>query len=334
MRTTPGIKPSATLILLALAALLAAGPATRPTTGPVIPPTLTGCSGKSIEVYGIRQDVFGTWMGRSSWKNLADGNWMATEQSGLPQWRREHFDRATDVGVPLVPHDSGEDVNKLLEEAASGARDGVYRSLGRRLAECGTSTVYARLWWEFNLNPMPQTPGRFVAAWRRAAPLLREGFKAAAAPGQRLQLVWCANGSDPDPEPFYPGDSFVDVIGADIYGMVWGKTDPTADQMLRRVEGGRYTLDWLATFAEAHGKPTCLGEWGNVTPKGAAAGDDLRGAGDCPAYIDAVYDWAARCKFGCRYVCYFNITSGGVGQTLDDTPKSLARLRARAAAVR
>ena len=277
--------------------------------------SLSDCSGESIESDGIRQDILGTWM--------------ASEESGLPAWRRGHFDRATDVGVPLVPHDSGKDVNKLLDEAASGSRGGVYRSLGRRLAECGTSTVYARLWWEFNLNPMPQTPDRFVKAWRRAAPLIREGFKTTAAPGQRLEVVWCANGSDPDPEPFYPGDSFVDVIGADIYGMVWGKVDPTAEQMLRRVGHGRYTLDWLATF-EAHGKPTCLGEWGNVSPKGAAAGDELRGAGDCPAYIDAVYDWAARCKFGCRHVCYFNIEAGGVGLTLDDTPASLARLKARA----
>lgn len=211
---------------------LAAAPITRPATAPGVPPTLTGCSGKGIESYGIRHDILGTWMGRSPRKNLEDGNWMASEESGLP-------------------------------------------------------------------------------AWRRAVPLIREGFKSAAAPGQRLEVVWCANGSDPDPEPFYPGDGFVDVIGANIYGMVWGKTDPAAAQMLERVQHGRYTLARLAEFAEKHGKQTCLGEWGNVSPKGAVDSDDLRGAGDCPAYTHAVYDWAARCRFGCRYVCYFNIEAGG-----------------------
>ena len=36
--------------------------------------TLTGCSGKSTEAYGITRDVYGTWMGRSSWNNLAHGD--------------------------------------------------------------------------------------------------------------------------------------------------------------------------------------------------------------------------------------------------------------------
>lgn len=296
-------------------------------------PTLTGCSGKSLEAYGITRDVYGTWMGRSSWKNLANGDWMMAEESGLPQWRRDHFDRATDVGVPLIPTDSKQDYDALLKEAASGAQDATYRSLGGHLAGYGTKTVFARLWWEFNMPPTREDPKLFVAAWRRTVPLLRAGFQEAAKPGQTLSIVWCANAGWPSPEPFYPGDDVVDIIGSDTYGMKWGNADPTVAQMIAYLHTGPYTLDWQAKFANLHKKPTCLGEWGNVAKKGDKP-DDSHGAGDCPEYIDTIYDWAKTCQYGCRYVCYFNIAEGGVLQTLDQTPLALARLKVRAAQAR
>src|SRR5262249_32720049 len=100
--------------------------------------TLTGCSGKGLEEYGIARQVFGTWMARSSWDDLAEGNWLMAEESEVPRWRRDHFDRALDVGVPLIPTESGRDFNELLAEAAGGARDATYRSLGKSLARHGT----------------------------------------------------------------------------------------------------------------------------------------------------------------------------------------------------
>lgn len=292
--------------------------------------TLTGCSGKSIEAYGIPRDVYGTWMGRSSWEDLAQGNWLMTEASGVPQWRREHFDRALDVGVPLIPTDSKKDLNAMLREAIAGTQDETYRSLGKCLAIYGTRTVFARMWWEFNMFPARQDPKLFVAVWRRAVPLIRAGFQGAAKPAQTLSIVWCTNAGTPSPEPFYPGDDVVDVIGSDTYGMVWGKSDPTTPQMLAEIRVGSYRLAWQRQFANQHRKPTCLGEWANVAAKGVTP-DDSHGVGDCPAYIDTIYDWAKTCKYGCRYVCYFNIADGGVNITLDQTPLSVGRLKVRAA---
>ena len=295
--------------------------------------TLTGCSGKSIEAYGIRRDVYGTWMGRSSWTDLAKGNWLWAEESGIPKWRHEHYDRAIDVGVPLIPTDSGHDMDSLLREAISGKQDSTYESLGHCLAQYGTRTVFARLWWEFNMPPAREDPKLFIAAWRRAVPLIRQGFRKAAAKGQTLQIVWCTNAGAPDPEPFYPGDDVVDIIGSDTYGWVWGNADPSVQQMLAHILDDPYTLKWQADFANRHKKPTCLGEWANVGKKGDKA-DDGHGAGDCPEYIDAIYDWAKTCQYGCRYVCYFNLPDGGVMTTLDQTPKALARLKIRAAEAR
>ena len=291
--------------------------------------TLTGSSGKSIENYGIRQDVFGTWMGRSSWQDLKDGNWMWVEESGLPKWRKDHFDRAVDVGTPLIPTDMQVDPDKLLQEVIDGKRDSVYLSLGKNLARYGTKTVFSRIWWEFNMHPVNQQAKLFVKAWQRAIPLIRKGFKSSAVKNQKLEIVWCTNAGAPNPEPFYPGDEFVDIIGSDTYGMTWGKLNPTKDQILNRIYNDPYMLKWQADFAVKHAKPVCIGEWGNVAVKKEGV-DDSRGLDDFPEYIDAIYDWAKTAKFGCRYVNYFNLEDGGILTSLDKTPKSLERLKVRA----
>lgn len=291
--------------------------------------TLTGCSGKSIEAYGIQRDVFGIWMGRSSWEDIKEGNWLMVKESGVPQWRKEHYDRALDVGVPLIPTDSHQDFNELLKEAISGAQDSTYFSLGKALAKYGNKTVFARLWWEFNMHPVKQDATLFVKAWRRAVPLIRKGFSMAANPGQTLEIVWCTNAGAPNPEPFYPGDDVVDIIGSDTYGMSWGNADPTVPQMLNRILNEPYMLTWQAEFANRHKKPTCIGEWGNVAKKGDQP-NESHGVGDCPEYIDAIYDWMKTNKYGCRYVCYFNLADGGILTTLDQTPASVTRLKIRA----
>ncbi|MET4081353.1 hypothetical protein ABIB40_001299 [Pedobacter sp. UYP30] len=292
--------------------------------------TLTGSSGKSIENYGIRQDVFGTWMGRSGWEDIRKGNWMMLEESGVPKWRRAHFDRATDVGVPLIPHDSKQDLNDLLKAAIRGEQDTTYLSLGRALARYCTKTVFARIWWEFNMYPAKENNKLFISAWRRAIPIIRKGFKHAAAKGQTLEIVWCTNAGVPDPEPFYPGDDVVDVIGSDTYGMVWGNADPTVPQMIHRILKDPFMLEWQTKFANVHKKPVCLGEWANVAKKGDQKSES-HGIGDCPEYVDAIYDWVKTNKYGCRYICYFNLEAGGILVSLDKTPKALARLKIRAA---
>lgn len=89
-------------------------------------------------------------------------------------------------------------------------------------------------------------------------------------------------------------------------------------------------LEWQTKFTNEHKKPVCLGEWANVAKKGDQKAES-HGVGDCPEYIDVIYNWIRTNKYGCRYVCYFNLEDGGILLSLDKTPKSLARLKIRAA---
>ena len=283
--------------------------------------TLMGWS--AAEVPDVDQEVIGTWMARNTWENLAAGQWLA-DNPGYVAFVEQHPQAAADIGVPLVPHDSGQPLDGLLTEVVNGDRDQVFRSMGAALATGGPATVYARLWWEMNLRPMADgiDPELFRQAWVRAAPLIREGFVGRARPGQTLQVVFSPNADGADYEQFYPGDDVVDLMALDAYGQRWGSDTPSEAGLLTLLN---QQLTQFADFAREHGKPVAMAEWGNVAVKAGQPGDQMQGRGDFPPYVALVLDWAAR--EDAEYLVYFNSDEGGVGQTLADTPDSLTMLQ-------
>ncbi len=73
----------------------------------------------------------------------------------------------------------------------------------------------------------------------------------------------------------WPGDEFVDVVGLDLYDH-WPKAVGDDAVAAREKTAGR--AEYWASFAQQHGKPLLLGEWGlsTVSPQGG---------GDNPAFI-------------------------------------------------
>ncbi len=92
-----------------------------------------------------------------------------------------------------------------------------------------------------------------------------------AVPGANFKFDWClsmtgSNLTRANIEAIYPGDSYVDYIGMDIYNYInlipttWKKTSweywTTANQGIN--------LDWLVSFAASHGKRISVPEWGQT----------------------------------------------------------------------
>lgn len=315
-----------------MSVLLRAAQRYRSAAAPPPPPppgggtgTLVGWSSSADhQIPSVTQEIIGTWMARQSWDNIQNADWLSSTE--YPAYVASHPTGAADIGVPLIPHDSGTAFDTLFDQVISGSKDSVFYALGQKLATDGPPTIYARVFWEFNMSSAQMTSAKFVSAWRRAIPQLRTGFSAAADAGQQIKIVWCYLGANADPTPFWPGGDYVDVLGADVYGIVWAQTNPTVSQMLGNVNS---MLSQLNNYAAAYGKPVSLGEWANVIPKSGSAWD-TRGCGDCPEYIDLIFDWA---EFNTEYLCYYNIDAGGVGQFINNMPNSLARFQARAAAL-
>jgi len=306
---------------------------------PSTPTMLFGWSGADIPA--VENQVVGTWMARSSWDDINSGHWIGPGMgnTGYLNYISAHSDRAADIGVPLIPHDSGTAYNTLLDQAIAGASvtvggttkstDDIYTTLGAKLAQYGPQTVYARIWWEMNMSPDPQATidrSKFIAAWNRAIPLIRAGF-ATQAPTKVLKIVFCPISDGAAYTAFYPDNDKVDVISMDVYGAKWTTNMPTSSELLSWTNG---FLTSIGNFAISKGKPVSLGEWGNWgTGTQGTAGS--KGRGDFPEYIDQVFDWAA--TYNAEYICYFNLESGGVGIDLNDQPLSTARIQQRVAAL-
>jgi len=126
----------------------------------------------------------------------------------------------------------------------------------------------------------------------------------------------------------YPGSTYVDYIGIDIYDMWWG--DPatvTQDKRWNTACNGPYGMKDIAAYAKAAGKPFCIPEWGvgKVGPIG--------GGVENPAWIDYMADFIADPANAVVWQAYWNRDkgSGYEGQIYPTTlrPLTAARYKAR-----
>jgi hypothetical protein len=97
----------------------------------------------------------------------------------------------------------------------------------------------------------------------------------------------------------YPGDSYVDLVGADVYDATYSSFSPqdhvaSWNYQLTRNDG----LNWLASFAAQHGKRISLPEWGVQWLC------DGHGGGDDPYFIQKMYQWID--SHDVAYETYFN----------------------------
>ena len=145
----------------------------------------------------------------------------------------------------------------------SGTYDSAYQYEGNALVAAGYSNAIIRLGWEMNGNWYPweatNAPSLYVAAYQHVHDVL------AAIPGSAFKFDWCgdAGQSTNIMTEAYPGDSYVDYVGMDIY-------DKTGINVSNE-------LSSIASLAETHDKQVSYPEWAlcNVP-------------GDDPSFIQAM----------------------------------------------
>jgi Glycosyl hydrolase family 26/PASTA domain len=182
------------------------------------------------------------------------------------------------------------------KDIASGEVDGYIREYARELKGFA-NPVLIRLfggefngsWW-YGQSPRANTnltPADFAAAWRRVVDIFRQ------VGASNVSFAWIASVYPPDPVPwvdpdiaaYYPGDAYVDWIGADI-------EDFSAPSW----------LDPIYAFAVTHAKPFFLAEFGlrfdgsTLTPA-----QDQAWLGDMFDYFESHPDLKA--------ISYFNYNS-------------------------
>jgi hypothetical protein len=251
------------------------------------------------------------YTGAASWADY-DGSvgWAA----GASMWGA--LDRRILWSVPLIP--TGAD----LASAGSGTYDTAhYKPAATTLAAFRPSepVLYVRTAWELNGNWFPwqctqaSCLADFIAAWRHFVTTFR-------AASSRFRFDWCPNVGQANAtyalEDSYPGDDYVDVIGLDLYAG-WYPNDKTTPEDRWQYELTRpYGLQWLASFAQTHGKPISLAEWG--------VGDN--GSGDDPVFVQGMHDF---CEANhCVYMTYWDSNSAYKGELRNGQyPNAAARYK-------
>jgi hypothetical protein len=263
----------------------------------------------------------------TSWQSIEDPSWF------LSQWNGSGYKMIW--GVPILPDSFSPDSNVSdtngsasgLAQGANGNFDQYFVNLAEALVAGGQGDSIIRLGWEFNGGWFPWaangSASNFVQYWQNIVTSMR------SVTGQNFTFEWNPTLGDlgvGDLANYYPGDDFVDFVGADVYDQNWASYPGVAAEFAT-IESETYGLNWLVSFAVEHGKQITLPEWGLGSGKGDAgapltvAGEEVAG-GDDPTFINDMATWI-------KANDVFEATFYDVGQSAVDSatdPNSFAAL--------
>ncbi len=237
-----------------------------------------GCDGVS------QLQNFTDWLGREpgfvldffssdSWQEmLDDATWT------MKCWKAQHMNVV--FSVPMLP----KGLNAVTDGAA-GKFDSHFRSLAQLMVANGYGNAIIRLGWEFNGGwyswAAKSHPQDWVKYWQHIVTAMR------SVQGAAFRFDWCpATGTQQiAATTVYPGDSFVDFIGSDVYNQTWSANVVTPEQRWQELLTQSYGLNWLSDFAKQHGKPISIPEWATgFRPDGHGGGDD-------PYFVSHMASW-------------------------------------------
>jgi hypothetical protein len=121
---------------------------------------------------------------------------------------------------------------KVLTDILSGSQNAIIDDFARSAKAYG-KPFFLRFahemngdWYGWSGAKNGNDPSKYVAAWQ----YVWNRFQALGA--TNVIWVWCPNGDSVpglswnDLNNYYPGDAYVDWVGVDFYGLMWGNQDP------------------------------------------------------------------------------------------------------------
>lgn len=269
--------------------------------------------GKVAEV-----NSFQTWLGRSQVDatDYADTSentqWNQYELKYWGDWKKAKADRQFTLGLHMIPKGGN------FKDGLAGKYDSQFTNLTKLLTNNGLGDSVVRLGYEPNnpgIGPWQgtQDPASYKAMWQRVYGVMKK-----QAPGLKFDynLAVGQSGKATSFDSLYPGDSYVDIVGLNIYDVWWQHPSATPAQRWQHTVDDPMGLNAFRAFATAHNKPYSFPEWGLYKP-----GDNYAGGGDNPYFIDRM----AEAVVGAQYQAYFDLDWGG--GVMSDFPKGKAEYK-------
>jgi hypothetical protein len=234
--------------------------------------TLTNSTITCVSAYS---DSAATW---AAWTSP----WVIDPKYGYTSWiAEEPLNRQLVLAVQLIPNNLAnvDNPTKWEKSCALGHFNGYARQLGTSLVAAGLENTVIRLGSEMNGKWESDFVGTTAVEQKLWAKCFsNEVVSLRQVPGGHFLVDWNVNactGNYPYPN-YYPGNSYVDIMGVDVYDV--GCKSPYTRFTFPNLASEPLGLDHFEAFAAAKGKPMSLPEWGLAT---IPAGDD-------PAYVNGI----------------------------------------------
>lgn len=278
-------------------------------------------------VTGVTYNCLGTFANPAPDWDAWVAPWMfSTTSDGWDAWLAANPAHQAVVGMDLIPQSVSDNSNPLSWEqpCAAGAYHQYATALARNLVSYGAGSIVIRLGVEANGNweaDYAGTTTQEMNAWGQC--FANEVTAMRAVPGAHFLFVWNPNvcTANLPLSQWYPGDSYVDIVGADAYDQDCStlKTVSQEGWAAYSADSGTNTpndpnfpsLDNIEAFAAARGKPLSFPEWGLDT-----------GLPDDAAYITGVAQMFSQDDVS--FESYFDDGNDGIAMLGPDIPNATA----------
>ena len=227
---------------------------------------------------GVTYNCLGTFANpMPTWADWETPWMFSTTSDGWDAWLAASPAHQVVMGMDLIPQSVSDNSNPLTWEQACAAGDynQYATALARNLVSYGAGSVVIRLGVEANGNWEADYVGTTTQEMNDWAQCYDNEVAAMrAVPGTDFLFVWNPNVCTADLPlgEWYPGNSYVDIIGVDAYdedcstlktvsqeGWAAYSTDSAANTPN---DPSFPSLDNIEAFAAANGKPLSFPEWG------------------------------------------------------------------------
>ena len=245
----------------------------------------TGITYSCIETFSDNEANWSAWV----------SPWLTEPRYGYTTWlRADPAVRQVIFTIGLIPKSAADDPG-WTADCAAGDYNTYARELAVNLVKNGFGYSVIRLGAEMNGTWNAGSLGATVVEWHEWGQCFAQEVQAMrAVPGSHLLFDWNVNANyrDIPLADFYPGNSYVDIIGIDAYdnsGISLPRVgDPARWAALTAEPDG---LNAVEAFAAAHGKPLSIPEWGTVVSQGDDAAYVMQMAAFIASHDVAFQSW-------------------------------------------
>jgi hypothetical protein len=187
--------------------------------------TLMGTTPQYLDQFGDQTQPISQWVSQAGWDATSVAH-SAVLQHVTPV-----------IGLPMSSTAPGSGTaDQFYRAFAAGTYDSVLQGMVKAWASNGFTTQIWRAGWEMNVSTMPSYAGTDAATqadWLKAYQHIYTVLHAAGeADGVNIQVMWNPGVINYSPagnaiQTVYPGNQYVDMIGADVYGDLYPYGDHT-----------------------------------------------------------------------------------------------------------